>query len=249
MPYTEVLKAVFPFLDGKDLASCMQVSKQWKEIAQDDYFWKCVCSKRWPSICKKPTTSNLTYHKLFLTFYKRQRRKPLPPPRLSFHDLEFYIDIFAEENLIFSEIIPGPVLQTGIKVHPPGTSEILRHHLEGPDYKMTVLVDPRFTVQSTQSVSVSLFVGRKDTNKIARIVNKSSFDYIDRSSFRALAYDYLDISPLYPFVSGIRGWVSLLFLDGGNDGVIDVFGIAIDFCDAANSEEEVLWLLDMLDWK
>lgn len=200
-------------------------------------------------MCKRPTTSGLTYHKLFLTFYRRQRRRPLPLPRLSFDDLEFYIDIWADENLIFSEVIPGPILRTGIKIHPPGTCENLRYHLEGPDYKMTVLVEPRFTVQSSQTVSVSLFVGRKDTKKVARIINKSLFDYIDRTSYRALAYDYLDISPMYHFVSGIRGWVSLLFSDAGNDGAINVLGIAIDFCDAANSEDEVLWLLDMLDWK
>ncbi|KAF5180173.1 F-box family protein [Thalictrum thalictroides] len=249
MPYTEVLKAVFPFLDGKDLVTCMLVCKHWRDIARDDYFWKCICAKRWPSICKKPSTTSLTYQKLFLTFYKRQRKRTLLPPRLSFDDLEFYIDIWGEEAVIFSEVIPGPVLRTGIKIHPPGTCDILRFHLEKPDYKLTVLVEPRFTVRSSQTVSVSLFVGRKDTNKIARIVNKSLFDYIDRTSYRALAYDYLDFSPEHPFVSGIRAWISLLFLDAGNDGAINVFGIAIDFCDVANSEDEVLRLLDMLDWK
>lgn len=249
MTSTEVWKAVFPFLDGKGLASCMQVCKQLREIARDDYYWKCVCAKRWPSMCRNPIASNLTYYELYQTFHKRTRRRILLPPRLSFDDLEFYLDIWAEGRLLFSEVIPGPVLQTGIRTHPPGTCHILRYHLEGPDYKLTVLVDPGFTIQSSDIVSVSLFVGRKDTNKIARIVNKSLFDYIDRTSYRALAYDYLEFSPVYPFISGIRGWISLLFLDSGDDTVVNVFGIAIDFCDAANSEDEVLWLLDMLDWK
>lgn len=94
-----------------------------------------------------------------------------------------------------------------------------------------------------------MLVGRKDSDRVARVIDKSKFDYVDRTAYRALAYDYLDFSPFYPFVSGIRAWISLLFMDCGNEGVIDVFGIEMDFCDIANSKEEVLWLLDMLDWQ
>ncbi|KAF5748933.1 hypothetical protein HS088_TW04G00894 [Tripterygium wilfordii] len=249
MSYEEVLKAVFPFLDGIDLASCMAVCKQWRDIAQDDYFWKCVCARRWPSVCKRPNPPAVTYYKLYQTFYKRQHRRTLLPPRLSFEDLEFFIDIWTEDLLIFSDVVPGPVLQTGIKVPPPGVSDMLRFHLEGPEYKLTLPVEPRFRVPLSQTVSVSVLVGRKDSNKVARIINKSIFDYIDRTAYRALAYDYLDFSPCHPFISGIRAWISLLFMEDGNEGVIDVFGIEMDFCDAASSKDEILWLLDMLDWK
>ncbi|KAK9272220.1 hypothetical protein L1049_002591 [Liquidambar formosana] len=249
MTYEEVLKAVFPLLDGIALASCMVVCKQWRDIARDDYFWKCICAKRWPSICKRPNPPTITYHKLYKNFYKRQKCRTLLPPRLSFANLEFYIDIWSEERLIFSEVVPGPILQAGIKIPPPGICDMLRFHLEGPEYKMTLPVVPSFTVPSGQNVSVSVLVERKDSNRVACIINKSMFDYIDRTAYRALAFDYLDFSPDYPFVSGIRAWISLLFMEDGNEGVIDVFGIEMDFCDAANSEQEVLWLLDMLDWK
>ncbi|KAF6171359.1 hypothetical protein GIB67_009507 [Kingdonia uniflora] len=249
MTYREALKAVFPLLDGKDLVSCMRVCKQWEEIARDDYFWKCLCAKRWPSICKRAAPPSLTYHKLYLAFCKRQTPRTLLPPKLSFDDLEFYVDLWAEDDLIFSEVIPGPVFQTGIKILPPGICSVLRFYLEGPDYKMMLPVQPRFTVPLNHTVSVSVLVGQKNTGKIACIVNKSMFDYIDRTSYRALAFSYLDFSPAYPFISGIRAWVSLLFMGDENDGVIDVFGIEMDFNDVANSEEEVLWLLDMLDWK
>ncbi|XP_052197947.1 F-box protein At5g39250 [Diospyros lotus] len=249
MSYEEVLKAVFPLLEGTDLASCMVVCKQWRELAQDDYLWKCLCAKKWPSICKQSSPTSMTYCKLFQTFYKRQHRRVLLPPRLSFSDLEFYIDIWTEESLIFSEVVPGPVFRNGIRTLPAGICDMLKLHLEGPEYKMTLPVEPRFTVPLSQKVSVSVLVGRKDTNKVACIIYKSIFDYIDRTAYRALAFDYLEFSPIYPFVSGIRAWISLLFMDEGNEGVIDVFGIEMDFCDAANSEGEVLWLLDMLDWK
>lgn len=248
MSYNEILKDVFPLLDGIDLASCMGVSKQWRDIAQDDYFWKCLCSKRWPSICKRPSAPTVTYYKLYKTFYKRQNQKKLLPPRLSFSDLEFYIDIWSEDSLIFSEVIAGPVLQKGVWNPPQGICDVLRFHLEGPEYKMTFSVDPRFSVPLCQTISVSMLVGRKDSNKVACIINKSVFDYIDRTSYRALAFDYLEFSSSYPFVSGIRAWMSLLFMDKGSEEVIDVFGVEIDFCDAANSEDEVLWLFDMLDW-
>ncbi|KAJ4960855.1 hypothetical protein NE237_020765 [Protea cynaroides] len=252
MTYEEALKAVFPLLDGKDLASCMQVCKQWRDIARDDYFWKCSCAKRWPSICKRPTPPLVSYRKLFQMFYKRHHCRTLLPPRLSFDDLEFYIDIWADERVIFSEVVPGSVLRGGIKDLPPGICEILGFHLKGPEHKMIIPVEPKFSVPLSQTISVSVLVGQKggNTNKVACIVNKSLFDYVDRTAYRALAFDYLDFSPpVYLFMSGIRAWVSLLFLEDGGDGVIDVFGIELDFCDAANSEDEVLWLLDMLDWK
>ncbi|XAR71292.1 hypothetical protein NMG60_11028488 [Bertholletia excelsa] len=249
MSNEEVLKAVFPLLEGVDLASCMEVCKQWHEVAQDDYLWKCLCAKQWPSICKRASPPAMTYYKLFQTFYKRQHRRTLLPPRLSFSDLEFYIDIWMEGKVIFSEVVPGPLLQSGIKNPPPRICDMLKFHLEGPEYKMTLSVIPRFTVPLTQTASVSVLVGRKDSNKVACIINKSIFDYVDHTAYRALAYDYLDFSPVYPFVAGIRAWISLLFVDDGRDGIIEVFGIEMDFCDAANSEKEVLWLLDMLDWK
>ncbi|MED6107595.1 hypothetical protein PIB30_095145 [Stylosanthes scabra] len=251
MAFEEVLKAVFPLLDGVDLASCMAVSKQWRDIASDDYLWKCLCSKRWPSMCKRPNPPSVTYYKLYQTFCRRQHRRTLLPPRISFDDLEFFIDIWAETTLLFSEVVPGSVLQPGFKIPPSGVCDLLKFHLEGSEYKMTLPVEPRFTIPAgqNQNVSVSVMVGRKDSNKVARIINKSMFDYIDRSSYRALAFDYLDISPVYPFLSGIRAWISLLFMEDGNEEVIDVFGIQMDFCDVANSKEEVLWLLDMLDWK
>ncbi|KAL2938403.1 hypothetical protein RDABS01_021852 [Bienertia sinuspersici] len=246
----EILKMVFPLLEGVDLASCMVVCKQWRDVAQDDYLWKCLCARRWPSLCKRPSPSTVTYYKLYGTFHKRQRRRFLLPPRLSLSDLDFYIDIWAEGQLIFSEVVSGPVLDAGIVNLPTGISDILRYHLAGPDYKMMVPVEPRFSVPVGQTASVSVLAGRKDLNKFACIINKAMFDdYVDRTSFRALAFDYLDFSPAHPFISGIRAWISLLFTDDGTDKVPDVFGIEMDFCDAANNEKEVLWLLDMLDWK
>ncbi|KAE8715315.1 F-box protein [Hibiscus syriacus] len=182
----------------------------------------------------------VTYYKLYQSFYKRQHQQTLLPPRLSFDDLEFYIDIWSEDKLIFSGVVPGPVLQGGIKILPAGICDMLKFHLESPEYKMSLTVDPSFTVPWSQTVSVSVLVGRKDSNKVACIINKPLFDYIDRTASRALAFDYLVFSPYYPFISGIRAWISLLFTEDGNNGVMNVFGIELDFCDAANSREEIL---------
>ncbi|XP_074317093.1 F-box protein At5g39250 [Silene latifolia] len=245
----EVLKAVFPLLDGVDLASCMLVSKPWREIARDDYLWKCACARKWPSICKKPSSSSISYYKLYRTFYKRQRCRDLPPPRLSFNDLEFYIDIWLEGQLIFSEVIPGPVFLIGIKDPPSGIPDILRLHLKRPDYKMMLPVQPMICLPLGQLASISMMASRKDSDQFACIINKAFFDYVDRTSYRAHASDYLDFSPAHPFISGIRAWISLLLSDHGSDGSVEVFGIEMDFCDVAGTKEEVLWLLDMLDWK
>ncbi|KAK4781402.1 hypothetical protein SAY86_015504 [Trapa natans] len=244
----EVLRAVFPFLDEKDLVSCMEVCKQWREIAKDDYFWKCLCAKRWPSICKHPDPT-ITYYRLYQTFYKRHKRRQLLPPRLSFDDLEFFIDIWSDDLLIFSEVVPGPSLLAGIKVLPPGISEPIMSHLNCQEFRMALPTHPRFMIPFMQSASVSVLVRRKDSNAIACIMYKSLFDYVEWTSCRALAFDFLDFSPQYPFIADTRAWVSLFFIDDGSEGAMDVFGIEIDFCDSANSKEEVLWLLDMLDWK
>lgn len=245
---SEVLKAVFPLLDGEDLVSCMLVCRQWRGIAGDDYFWKCICAKRWPSICKRPPPT-ISYHKLFVTFGRSQPPQPLPRSRLSFHDLEFFIDLWSEETLIFSEAVSSTVLQTGIRNPPSGIPDPLKDHLKSDDYKMLMQVEPKFSFSLEQTISVSVLVGRKDTNQMARVVNQSVFGYIDGDAFRALAYDYLNFAPGYPFISGIRAWVSLLFMANESHSISGVFGIEIDFCDAASSENEVLWLLDMLDWK
>ncbi|EYU44182.1 hypothetical protein ABFS82_08G029900 [Erythranthe guttata] len=249
MSYEEILKAVFPLLEGRDLAACMSVCKQWQEIAKDDYFWKCLCAKRWPSICKQPSPPTLSYLKLFKTFYKRQKSRPLLPPRLSFNDLDFYIDIWSEEKLVYSEVVTGLVFRKGAWTPPAGVSDVLKFHLASPEYNLTLPIHPRFNIPLGETVSVSVLVARKDSEKVACVINKSVFEYVDRSAYRAMAFDYLEFSPAHPFVSGIRAWISLLFMDHGSEEVIDVFGIELDFCDAANSEEQVLWLFDMLDWK
>ncbi|CAI0454357.1 unnamed protein product [Linum tenue] len=227
----------------------MAVSKQWRDIARDDYFWKCQCAKRWPSICKRPNLSTTSYYRLYQSFYKRQNHQILLPPKLSFDTLEFYIDIWAGDKLIYSGIVQGSVFEDGIKLPPHRISSVLRYHLQATEYKMMLAVEPTFKLPLSQPVSVSVLVGRKDSNKIARIIHKAMFDYIDRSSYRAMAFDAIDISPMYRFLPNIRGWISLLFMEGGDECEIDVFGIQMDFNDVANSKDEVLWLLDMLDWK
>lgn len=191
----------------------------------------------------------MSYHKLFVTFSISQPPQPLPQSRLSFDDLEFYIDLWSEQRLVFSEAVSGTALLRGIKNPPPGIPDALKVHLDSDDYKMTMQVEPRFSLSLGRMITVSILVNRKDTHQIARIVNQSHFGYVDGNAFRALAYDYLNFAPGHPFVSGIRAWVSLLFMANNALRITDVFGIEIDFCDAASSENEVLWLLDILDWK
>uniref|UniRef100_A0A0E0KF67 F-box domain-containing protein n=1 Tax=Oryza punctata TaxID=4537 RepID=A0A0E0KF67_ORYPU len=243
----EVLKAVFPLLDGKDLVFCMLVCRQWREIAKDDYFWKCICARKWPSICKQPP-SDANYQKLYLTFSKPRKPQHLPVPKLTFEDLVFYIDMWLDGSLIFSQAVSGCILRGGLQNTPCGIPDVLVAHLTAPDCILMMEVEPKLEITMGPSITVSVLAHRKDTKKMACVINKSTFDYIDSNAARALAYEYLRFSPRYPFISDIRAWMSLLFLYKGTN-VIEVFGIELDFCDAARSETEILWLLDMLDWK
>ncbi|XP_023001983.1 F-box protein At5g39250-like [Cucurbita maxima] len=245
----EILNLVFPLLDDVDLASCMAVSRQWRDAARDDYFWKCLCAKRWPSTYKTSNFPTGTYYKLYQNSYKCPQRRSLLSPRLSFDDLEFFIDIWSEGRLVFSKVVPGEVLQDGIKNPTPRTVNVLSYLLEAPGFKMTLAVEPGFSIPMCDTISVSVIVGYKDSSKVAQIVNKSIFDYVDQTSCRVFYYDYLDFPHLYPLVSGIRVCISFLFLGNGNGGVADVSGIVMDFSDVAHTKEEVLCLLDLLDWK
>ncbi|KAJ4791582.1 F-box protein [Rhynchospora pubera] len=247
--YNEALKVVFPLLDSKDLASCMLVCRQWRDIASDDYIWKCICTQKWPSITKKPPFGT-TYHRLFVTFCKPPLQPPLPLARLSLNDLVFYIDLWSDKTLIYSNAVLGSALLVGLNTIPAGISDVLRSHLENSDCKMLLQLEPKITIPQGVTVTASVLVARTDTDKMACIMHKSIFDYIDLTTSRALSYDYLKFSPRHPFVSDIRAWVSLLILTNGSIGMnMDVFGLEIDFCDVARSENEIIWLLDMLDWK
>lgn len=247
----EALKDVFPLLDGKDLISCMLVCRQWRDIVKDDYFWKCICTRKWPSVSKNapPGTS---YHRLFATFSQPPppRQQPLPLPSLSFEDLIFYVDVWTEEKkILFSSSASGSVLRAGLANVPDGIAESLRTHLDNPDCKMMMPVNPSVAIAYGNTATVSILVSRRDTNKMACVASRAIFDYVDVTASRALAYEYLRFSPRRPFISDIRVWVSLLFQAGGDHAILEVFGVEIDFCDAATTEVEFLWLLDMLDWK
>jgi hypothetical protein len=248
----EVLKVVFPLLNGADLAACMCVSKPWRQLAKDDYLWKQLCAQRWPSTCQSRGSlaigESRGYHKLFTSFAQKRRSRPMPSPKLTFEDLEFYVDIWVGSLSVYSAAVHGPVVRSRVFNPPAGICESMQTHLQSQAYKMTVPVSSRFEVCFSEDIRVSLLVRRRDQERVACIIDKSGFDYVDGPGYRAHAYDYLQISPLYPFVSEIRAWVALLLVDG-QSGQMEVFGIELDFTDAANNDNEVLCLLEILDWK
>ncbi|KAJ7200667.1 hypothetical protein O6H91_01G087100 [Diphasiastrum complanatum] len=248
----EVLKAVFPLLNGEDLASCMCVAKLWRDAAKEDYLWKRLCSCKWPSTCQDSSPLAIGtvrgFHKLYANFARKYRTRPLPSPKLSFQDLEFYVDVWVGDCSAYSTIVPGPVVQSRIGNPPAGICESMQNHLRSQAYKMTIPVSPRFQVCFNEDVCMSLLIRRRDDERIACLVGRSRFAYIDGPEYRAHAFDYLRISSLYPFVSEIRAWVALLLVDA-NGGTMEVFGIELDFLDAANSDIEALCLLEILDWK
>ncbi|KAH8947662.1 hypothetical protein BDL97_11G054500 [Sphagnum fallax] len=239
--------------DTSDLAACMCVSKSWRQLAKDDYLWKRLCAQRWPSTCHSQGSSlaigeSRGYHKLFTSFsQKRQRSRPMPAPKLTFHDLEFYVDIWEGTSSVYSAVVNGALVHTQVFNPPAGIWESMQVHLQSQAYKMAVPVSSQFEVCFSEDIHVSLLVRRRDQDRVACIIGKSGFDYVDGPGYRAHAYDYLQISPLYPFVSEIRAWIALLLVDG-KCGRMEVFGIELDFTDAANNDNEVLCLLEILDW-
>ncbi|KAJ4960833.1 hypothetical protein NE237_020743 [Protea cynaroides] len=245
MPHSsEALRIVFPLLNGTDLVSCMLVCKQWRDIGEEDYFWKCLCVKHWPSICKSSTPLPRSYRELFQMFSKRCRPRLHSCPILSFDDLDFYIDIWDEEKIVFSEVIPGSFLQGGTKDLPPRVSERHKNYLNSSHYKMIIPVDPKFCIFS-ETVSVSILICRKDTNKMAYIFQKSKLILL----YEGYPSNNLDFGSPIEEISGFLPWVYLLFIVDEDDGpVVNVFGIGLDFGRDAASEFGVLSLLQMIDW-
>ena len=45
---------------------------------------------------------------------------------------------------------------------------------------MTLPVEPGFSIPIFDTVSISVLVGCKDSNKVTQIVNKYIFDYVDK---------------------------------------------------------------------
>ena len=158
----EVLKAVFPLMNGKDLALCMCVCTRCRDLAKDDYFWKNLCANKWPSICKTkgspPIGAFQGYHKLYMSLCKR-RSSPLPVTRLSFDDIEFYVDIWLDDKSVYSDVVHGTLLQSGIINPPPGICDMMRDHLRSLTCKMTIPVSPRFRVVFSEIIRVYLRVG------------------------------------------------------------------------------------------
>lgn len=253
---SEVLKAVFPFLDGQELASCMCVCRQWRVVAKEDYLWKLACSRRWPSTARSsllpscsslPIGSSRGYFQLFSSLCKH-RSRPSPAPKLCFEALEFYVDIWIDSVVVYSDIIPGNAALAGIRHPPPNICDSMKEHLQSPSCKMAVLVNPRFQVCFTETIRVSLLVRRRDRDQVACVIDRTGFDYVDGPGYKALTYNYLQFSTQHPFVSEIRAWLALLLVDAP-DGKLEAFGIELDFGDVADSDSQILVLLDMLDWK
>ncbi|XP_002966587.2 F-box protein At5g39250 [Selaginella moellendorffii] len=266
----EVLKEVFPLLTGRDLAACICVCRQWRDVGRDDFLWRRLCASRWPSICLNSSNSHQRstigsstigairgYRNLFSTIARSKRNRALPAPKLCFRDLEFYVDVWVGRKSVYSAIVAGPVVQSRIKDPPEGICDSMRQHLLSSEYKMSVPVLPYFQFSPSSDVSdsddgvcsMSMLVRRKDSDQIATIIDGSRFTYVDGLEKRAHAYDYLHISPLYPFLSEIRAWVALLLVERPPNTMAEVFGIELDFLDTASSDDEVLLLLDILDWK
>lgn len=154
---------------------------------------------------------------MFQIFYKRRE---LLPPRLSFDDLKFLIDIWTEDRLIFSEVVAGRALLMGMKAPPPGSCDTLKSRLDGPPHRMTLPINPRYTIPFTQRASVSVLARREDSNGVACIRNKPIFHY---------HLIFLISPPLYPFISDTRAWISLFFCDDGGKAGMDAFGFELDF--------------------
>ncbi|KAJ4961575.1 hypothetical protein NE237_021485 [Protea cynaroides] len=258
MSHEEALRLVFPLLNDRDLASCMQVCKHWKDIARDDYLWKCLSARRWPSLCKRTTPPPVSYHELFTLLDGRFHRMDRSPT-LSFDDLEFYIDIWAEERIGFSGVVPCSLIRVGVKHLPPEVLAMNRPYLESDGYKIILPVRPKFSIPIEGDISISVLVRWRDENKFACIFEKGK---LDQNELQGFAPNILQFAPPITLnilkVHADRAFISLLFMPDFNfEGDFSllvhadrsrVFGIALDFGVNVRSKTDALLLLSVLDW-
>ncbi|KAJ4961934.1 hypothetical protein NE237_021844 [Protea cynaroides] len=214
-------------------------------ISEKKIIFGNACVKHWPSICKSSTTAlPQSYRELSQMFSKRCHLKLHSCPKLSFDDLDFYIDIWDEEKIVFSEVISGSFLQGGTKDLPPRVCERHKTYLNSSRYKMIIPVDPKFCVFS-ETVSVSILICRRDTNKLACIFQKSKLILL----YEGCPSNNLDFASPIAEIAGFLPWVYFLFIVDEDDGpVVNVFGIGLHFGSDTDSEYGVLSLLQMIDW-
>ncbi|KAJ4960702.1 hypothetical protein NE237_020612 [Protea cynaroides] len=198
MAHEEALRLVFPLLNGRDLASCMQVCKHWRDVAGDDYFWKCLCAKRWPSIMRRHIPPPESYREFFQMFAKRSHLNRNLCPRFSFDDLEFFVDVWVDERVVFSEVFPGSLIRDGIENLPPNVRRLHEYYLDRPGYKMILPVKPNFSIRTESAISVSVIAGRRDINKLVPIFTRRKVDILgDAPNFLHLAPIHLDTLDIY----------------------------------------------------
>jgi hypothetical protein len=100
----------------------------------------------------------------------------LPVPKLTFDDLVFYIDMWLEESLIFSQAVSGSIFRAGLQSAPRGIPDVILTHLSSLDCILMMDVEPKLRIPMGHTITVPVLAHRKDTNEMACIVNKSTFD-------------------------------------------------------------------------
>ena len=84
-----------------------------------------------------------------------------------------------DDKLVYLDVVPSTLLQSRIINPPPRICNMMSDNLRSLPCKMTIPVSPRFQVVFSESIHVSLLVGKRDSNKVACIIDKYGFNYVD----------------------------------------------------------------------
>ncbi|MCO5584663.1 hypothetical protein L7F22_038594 [Adiantum nelumboides] len=112
---------VFENLDGDSLARARCVSRAWRDIASQDYLWKALCRRIWPSLSspqgiallQQQTGSFKQFYKLRAQAHLQHKKgyhKRSKLPTLALKDLFFLVDIEYRGVPISSSVFCGDEL-------------------------------------------------------------------------------------------------------------------------------------------
>ncbi|KAG7018604.1 hypothetical protein SDJN02_20474, partial [Cucurbita argyrosperma subsp. argyrosperma] len=73
-----------------------------------------------------------------------------------------------ENTLLFSRVVSGEVFQDGLKNPTPRTHNVLSYLQQDPEFKMTLAVEPGFSISIFDTVSISVLVKCKNSNKVTQ---------------------------------------------------------------------------------
>ncbi|KAI5074967.1 hypothetical protein GOP47_0010928 [Adiantum capillus-veneris] len=178
-PVLTLCSLVFEKLDGDSLARASCVSRAWRDTASQDYLWKALCTRIWPSLSSPRGMALLHLKGSFKYFYRLRAQAQLQHkkghlnrcklPTLALKDLFFLVDISHCGLPISSAVVCGDELLPSFVGEGLGDSSF--------DFSIPIATClPRsWSKEEVQEFEVSWAVAARGSQRVFQLMNTSHY--------------------------------------------------------------------------